>query len=44
MTEEEQYIVSNLGKVVSTLGTQVSSNDKVEVNGILIEKQEKVYQ
>jgi 23S rRNA pseudouridine2605 synthase len=31
------------GKVVSALGTQVSSNDKVEVNGILIEKQEKVY-
>ncbi len=31
------------GKVVSTLGTQVNSNDKIEVNGVLIEKQEKVY-
>lgn len=31
------------GKVVLTLGTQVNSNDKIEVNGVLIEKQEKVY-
>lgn len=31
------------GRTVITLGTQVSVNDKVEVNGILINKEEKVY-
>lgn len=31
------------GRVVITLGTQVGVNDKVEVNGVLINKEEKVY-
>ena len=31
------------GEVVLTLGTQVKPSDKIEVNGMLIEKQEKVY-
>lgn len=31
------------GNVVLTLGTQVSSNDEIEVNGISISKEEKVY-
>lgn len=31
------------GRTIITLGTQVSVNDKVEVNGVLINKEEKVY-
>ena len=31
------------GKIVSTLGTQVSSSDIIEVNGITISREEKVY-
>ena len=31
------------GKTVIELGTKVSDNDKVEVNGILINREEKVY-
>lgn len=31
------------GRTIITLGTQVGVNDKVEVNGVLISKEEKVY-
>ena len=31
------------GRTIITLGTQVSSSDKIEVNGMLINKEEKVY-
>lgn len=31
------------GRVILTLGTQVEPNDKIEVNGILLAKEEKVY-
>ena len=31
------------GRTIITLGTQVGVNDKVEVNGVLINKEEKVY-
>lgn len=31
------------GKIIKELGTKVSSNDKVEVNGIPLEREEKIY-
>ncbi len=43
----EELIVNGLvkvnGKVVCELGTKVSDNDKVEVNNVLISREEKVY-
>ncbi|SDJ66605.1 pseudouridine synthase [Sediminibacillus albus] len=41
LIEEGQVKVN--GKVVTTLGTKVSSDDKVEVNGVPLEKEEPVY-
>ena len=43
----EQLIVEGKvkvnGQVVKELGTKVSSSDKVEVNGVKLEKEQKVY-
>ena len=43
----EQYILEGKvkvnGKVVKELGTKVSSSDDIEVNGVKIEKEDKVY-